>query len=157
MSVVVRRVHPISIHGGQVLDLELDQAGREELRVAETDGKLIGLVLERAGDDVHQELDDGVEGLEKVVEEDEANEDGLDTLKAEGLVKAGIADKEGEESKDVEHVELQLLAMVRFKTRDMLTWAIKNSLLVWDKLQCPNSWAKTATTSSAELFSIRVS
>jgi hypothetical protein len=35
VAVVIRRVHPVSVHGGQVLNLQLDERRRELSRVAE--------------------------------------------------------------------------------------------------------------------------
>lgn len=39
VAVVVSRVHPVSIHGGQVLNLELNKGGRKFGRVAELVGE----------------------------------------------------------------------------------------------------------------------
>lgn len=57
---IVARVHPVSIHGGQVLNLELDQTSCELSRVAEVLGESVGLEFVLAGEDVHHELDESV-------------------------------------------------------------------------------------------------
>lgn len=45
VAVVVSRVHPVSIHGGKVLDLELDERRSELVGVAELVGKGVCVAL----------------------------------------------------------------------------------------------------------------
>ena len=107
MAVVVAGVHPVRVHCRQILDLKLDQTLGEVLREAEIHSELVGLELKLAGEDVHEEFDDGVHGGESVGEEDEADDDGVLIVEAEGVVKRGIVDEDGEKGEDVEDVELE--------------------------------------------------
>lgn len=74
---VVAGVHPVGVHGAEVLDLELEQGAGELLGVAELLGKGVGLELKLAADDVHEQGDDQVHGGEGIREEDEADDDGV--------------------------------------------------------------------------------
>lgn len=103
---VVAGVHPVSIHGAQVLDLQLDQAASQFVREAKVLSKGIGLELVATGEDVHQQLDDGVCWSEDIGEQDEANNDWADAVEAEGLIERGIVDEDGEQAEDVEEVGL---------------------------------------------------
>lgn len=58
-------------------------------------------------EDIHQQLHHRVHGCEGVREEDESDDDGELLVKAEGLVKGAVVDEDGEESEDVECVELE--------------------------------------------------
>ena len=103
---VVRGVHPVCVHGAQVLDLELDEGLCELGAVAELLRELVGLELVAPGEDVHQQLDHGVHGGEGVGEEDEADDDGHFGVEAEGAVEGFVVDEDGEEGEDVEEVDL---------------------------------------------------
>ena len=41
MREVIARVHPISVHGAEVLDLQLDKGASEIFGVTELDGKIV--------------------------------------------------------------------------------------------------------------------
>ena len=103
---VVGRVHPVGVHGGQVLDLELDQRSCELGRVAKILGKSIGLELVLAGENVHHELDQGIHWCQSVGKQNESDDDWADTVKAKGLVKGTVVDEDGEQAEDVEEVSL---------------------------------------------------
>lgn len=62
--------------------------------------------FEFSAQDVHQQLHHCVHGCEGVREEDESNDDGKLLVEAEGLVEGAVVDEDGEESEDVERVEL---------------------------------------------------
>ena len=132
MRVVVRRENGVSVHGAQVLDLQADERAGEGVAVAEADGEGVGLELVGAGEDVHEELDDGVEGRQEVGEEDEADDDGL-RGEGKGVVERGVVDEDGEEGEDVDEVELgqrqQLLPGMSGDGR-LLTWLMPKSLVV---------------------------
>ena len=64
--------------------------------------------FEFSAQNVHQQLHHGVHGSEGVGEEDEANNDGILFVEAEGLIEGTIVDEDGEESKDVKCVELEM-------------------------------------------------
>ncbi len=106
MAIVVAGVHPVRVHCRQILDLQLDQTLGEVFRKAKIHGELVSLELELSGEDIHEEFDDGVHGGEGVGEEDEANNDRVLMVEAEGVVERGIVDEDGEQGKDVEDVEL---------------------------------------------------
>ncbi len=107
MAVVVARIHPVGIHRAQVLDLQLDQTLRQVFLVAEIECELVRLELEFSGQDVHEELDDGVHGCQSIREEDEADYDGALVVEAEGLVEGAVVDEDGEEGENIEHMELE--------------------------------------------------
>ena len=104
---MIARIQPVGIHSAQVLHLQFDQRLGELSRVAEFLRKGIGLELELAAQDVHEQLEDGVHGAHGVGEEDEADHDGLLAVEAEGLVQRLVVDEDGEEGEDVEHVRLR--------------------------------------------------
>ena len=104
---VVRSVHPVGVHGAQVLDLQLDERLSQLTAVSEFLRELVGLELVAPGEDVHQQLDHGVHGGEGVGEEDEADDDGHFGVEAEGAVEGLVVDEDGEEGEDVEEVDLR--------------------------------------------------
>ncbi len=65
-------IHPICVHGTQILDLELDQRTCELSRVSQLLRKFIGLEFVAPAEDIHEELDDCVHWCESVREEDES-------------------------------------------------------------------------------------
>jgi hypothetical protein len=99
---VVVCVHPVGVHAAEVLDVQLEEGGRELEAHAEVAGEGVGLELELAGDDVHEELDDGVHGGEGVGEEEEPDDDGALRGETKGGVEGAIVDEDGEEAEDVE-------------------------------------------------------
>lgn len=104
---MVRGVHPVGVHGAQVLDLQLDERLCEFGAVAEFLRELVGLELVAPGEDVHQQLDHGVHGREGIGEEDEADDYGHLGVEAEGFVEGLVVDEDGEEGEDVEEVDLR--------------------------------------------------
>lgn len=105
---VVAGVHPVGIHGAEVLDLELEEGAGELLGVSELLGEGVGLELELAGDDVHAELDKEVSRREGIREEDEADDDGVLLEEAKGRVQGVVVDEDREESEDVEQMALRV-------------------------------------------------
>lgn len=106
VGVVVAGVHPVGVHGAEVLLVQLDEGAGEVGAVAEALGKVVGLKLELAGEDVEEQLEDGVHGGQGVGEEDEANDNGVLGVEAKGRVQGGVVDEDGEEAEDVEQVDL---------------------------------------------------
>lgn len=133
---VVAGVHPVGIHGAEVLDLELEERAGELLRVSELLGEGVGLELELAGDDVHAELDKEVSRREGIREEDEADDDGVLLEEAKGRVQGVVVDEDREESEDVEQMALR--ASVNFEHNDnndrwlgvVRTWEMPKRLVV---------------------------
>lgn len=109
---VVGGVHPVGVHGAQVLDLELDERLGQLGAVAQLLRELVGLELVAPREDVHQQLDHGVHGREGVGEEDEADDDGHFAVEAEGAVEGLVVDEDGEEGEDVEEVDLGIVNIV---------------------------------------------
>jgi len=106
VAVVVRCIQPISIHGRQVLDLQLDQRPGQLLLVSQVEGELVGLELEFATEDVHQESNERVHGGKRFREQDESDHDRVLMVEAEGVVETVVVDEDTEEGKDVEEVQL---------------------------------------------------
>lgn len=103
---MVARIHPIRIHGAQILNLKLDERLGELGAVAELLRELIGLELVAPGEDVHEQLDDCVHGREGVGEEDEADDDGKLFVEAESLVEGFVVDEDREECEDIKEMDL---------------------------------------------------
>lgn len=103
---VVAGKHPVRVHGAQVLDLQLDQGAGEFGTVAERAGEGIGLELEAAAQNVHQELDDVIHRAQDVREEQEPNDDGVLVGEAEVGVERVVVDEDREEGEHVEEVGL---------------------------------------------------
>lgn len=101
---MVAGVHPVGIHGAEVLDVKLDERPGE--LHAETDllGKGVGLELESAGDNVQEQLNDGVQRRERVGEEQETDNDGLLGGEAKGRVQRVVVDEDREQAEDIENV-----------------------------------------------------
>lgn len=57
---MVAGIHPVGIHGAQILHLQFDQTASQFLFVSQIEGEFVGFELEFADEDVHEELDDGV-------------------------------------------------------------------------------------------------
>ena len=68
---------------------------------------LTSLEFEFSAQNVHQQFHHRVHGCKGVREEDEPNDDGELPVEAKGLIKGAVVDKDGEEGKDVECVELE--------------------------------------------------
>ena len=98
---VVASIHPIGIHGAEVLDLELEEGAGKQHGVAELLRERIGFELKLAGDDVHAKLDDQIHGGEGIGEEEETNNDGVFGEETEGRVERVVVDENREESEDV--------------------------------------------------------
>jgi hypothetical protein len=103
---VVACIHPVGIHGAQILDLQLDQGAGKLGGVTQLLRKFIGLEFVSAAEDVHQELDDCVHGCKGIREEDESNYDGEFLMESEGLVEGFVVDEDREEGEDVEEMGL---------------------------------------------------
>jgi len=103
---MVACIHPIRIHGAQVLDLELDQRAGQFLLVSQLLCELIGLELIAAAENVHEKLDDSVHWCECVGEEDESDDDGEFLVESEGLVEGCVVDEYREKGEDVEEMRL---------------------------------------------------
>jgi hypothetical protein len=99
---VVAGVHPVGIHGAEVLNLELEERAGELLGVTKLLGKCIGLELELAADNVHKEVDDEIHGSESIREEDKADNDGVLLEETERRVQRVVVDEDREEEEDVE-------------------------------------------------------
>lgn len=106
MREVVAGVHPVCVHGAQVLDLELDQRSSELLLVAQVACEVISLELELATNNVHSELDDEIHGCECIREEEETNDDGALQDETKVGVQRGVVDEDREEREDVEDMSL---------------------------------------------------
>ena len=105
---VVAGVDPVGVHSAEVLDVKLDETAGKLGGVAELLGEGVGLELELAGDDVHQVLDDSVHRGESAGEEYETDDDGEFLVEAVGIVQRPVVDEDGEQSEDVEDVNLRL-------------------------------------------------
>ena len=104
MAEVIARVHPVSIHRGQVLDLELNQTPGKLGGVAKVLGESVGLKLVLAGEDVHHELNNGVHWSQGIREKNESDDDWADAVEAECLIERAVVDEDGEEAEDIEEV-----------------------------------------------------
>lgn len=105
---VVGRVKWVRVEGAEVLGVQLEKAAGEILSVAEVLGKLVGLEFILAGNHIHAELDDQVEGSECVVEEEEADDDGALGCELERGKEGAVVDEDREEGKDIEEVSLRV-------------------------------------------------
>ena len=103
---MVARIHPIRIHGTQILDLQLNQRTRQLRLISQVQCELIGLEFVATAENIHEELDDGVHWGQSVGEEDETDYDGEFFVETEGLVEGFIVDEDGEEGEDVEEMGL---------------------------------------------------
>lgn len=133
MSEMVRRVQVISIHSAQVLNLELNQALSEILLVSQTSGKRISFVLEFSGHDVHQELQDSVNGSQDIAKDEESDDGRHALLEAEGLEQRPVVDEQREHDKDSERVELcrrVRRGQLENHVKDFLTCVTPNCLVV---------------------------
>ena len=106
MREVIACVDRIGVEAAQVLGVQLEQRASEIGSVTEIHGELVGLELVLARDHVHTELDNHVEGGERVVEEEEADDDGALGVELEGGVEGAVVDEDGEEGEDVEEMGL---------------------------------------------------
>jgi hypothetical protein len=114
MRVVIASIHPISVHGAQILDLQLYQRFGKVGGVAKLHSERIYLQasgslssresreihtsfkLKLSAQDIHQQLNDRVHWCKCVREKDEPYYDRILFVETEGLI----------EGADVEHVEL---------------------------------------------------
>jgi hypothetical protein len=106
---VVACIHPVGIHGAQILDLQLDQRTSQLGRVSQFVCEFIGLELIATAQDVHQELDDGIHWCKGVGEENESDYDREFLVEAKGFVKGSVVDEYREEGEDVEEMGLKEL------------------------------------------------
>jgi hypothetical protein len=106
MTVMITSIHPIGIHGAQILHLQFNQTPCQLPLIPQPARKLISFEFKLAGEDVHAEFDDTVEGGEGVGEEDEADDYGLGAVEVETGVEGCVGDEGAEEEEDVQHVEL---------------------------------------------------
>lgn len=103
---MVAGIHPIGVHGAQILNLKLEKGTGELLGEAESLGESIGLELKLARKNVHGKLNDKIHGGQGVGEENEANDDGVLSQETESRIQRVVVDEDGEESKDVEEMGL---------------------------------------------------
>lgn len=104
---MVGGVHPVGVHGAQVLLVELDESSGELRLEVETESKLVSLKLKLARQHVEGELKDSVHGRERVGEEDEANDNGVDGVEAKRRVQRTVVDEDGEEAENIQQVHLR--------------------------------------------------
>lgn len=104
---VIARVHPVSVHGAEVLNVQLDERCGQLSAHTQVVGELVSLELKGAGDDVQEELDDGVHWREGIREEEEADDDGVLIVEAKGSIEGAVVDEDREEAKDVEEMSLE--------------------------------------------------
>lgn len=96
--------------------MKLDESIAEVFLASEADGKLVGLVLVRAGHGVHAKLDDRVKRCEQHLVEHEANDnrlgsaswgrDGQAGVKAKRGKESLVVDEDGEDGEGEEEVQL---------------------------------------------------
>lgn len=101
---MITGIHPIRIHGAQVLDLELDQGAGKLGLVTQLLRKRISLEFVLSAEDVHQELDDCVHRCKSVGEENEADYNWVFAVEPEGLVERVVVDEDGEQGEDIEEM-----------------------------------------------------
>ena len=109
---VIARIHPVGVHGAEVLDLQLDQGTSELRRVTQLLCELISLELISSAEDVHEKLDDGVHRRKSVREEDESDYDGEFLVEPEGFVERTVVYEDGEQGKYIEEVRLSNVNLV---------------------------------------------
>lgn len=105
---MIAGIHPVGVHGAQILSVQLDEGAGELVAESKTLGEVVGLKFKLAAEDVEEQLDDSVHGGEGVAEEDEADDDGVLGVEAECVVERGVVEEDGEEGEDVEKVCLEL-------------------------------------------------
>lgn len=91
---MVACIHPVSIHGAQILDLKLDQGTSELCGVPKVLRELVGLELIAAAEDVHQQLNHSVHWRQGVREEDKPDYDGEFLVETERLIETFVVDKD---------------------------------------------------------------
>lgn len=99
-------IHPIRIHGAEILDLKFNQALSQFLLEAEIGRECIGFKLEFTRQDIHQQLHHSIHGSKGIGEKDEADDDWTLLVEAEGRIQGAIVNEDTEQGEDVEHVEL---------------------------------------------------
>lgn len=110
---VIARVHPVSVHGAEILNVQLDERCGQLSAHTQVVGELVSLELKGARDDVQEELDDGVHWREGIREEKEADDDGVLVVEAKRRIEGAVVDEDREEAKDVEEMGLEaVLAML---------------------------------------------
>ena len=108
---MVAGVQPVSIHGAEVLNVQLEQAAGELGSVTKLLRERISLKLKLARNDVHEVLDDSVHGRQGAGEEDEPDDDGELLVEAVSIVQGLVVDEDREESEDVENVDLEIISL----------------------------------------------
>lgn len=109
MAVVIACIHPVSIHGAEILHLQLDQTACQLLLESEVRREGIGFELEFAGEDVHEEFHNGISWRQSVGEENKPNDDWMRLVESKGGIERVVIDEDTEEGEDIEHVELKML------------------------------------------------
>lgn len=74
---MVAGVHPVGVHGAEVLLVKLDEGAGEFGAVSQALGKVVGFEFKFARENVEEQLEDGVHGRQGVRKEDEANDNGV--------------------------------------------------------------------------------
>lgn len=108
MREVVARKHPVSIHGAEVLDLELDKRPRQFGTVSKVAREGVGLELEATAENVHHELNDGIHGPQHVREENESDDDRVLLDEAKVGIERVVVDEDRKECEDVEEMDLRV-------------------------------------------------
>jgi hypothetical protein len=111
---VVAGIHPVCIHGAQILNLKLDQGAGKFGGVTKVLRKFIGFEFVFSAEDVHQELDNSVHWGKSIGKEDEADDNWKFVVETEGLVEGSVVDKYGEERENVEEMRLCVVSLPRF-------------------------------------------
>ena len=109
VAIMIACIHPICIHGAQVLHLKLDQTPGQFFLIPKVCCEDVGFKFELARQDIHEQFDYCVHWRKRVGEQDETNYDGMRVAEAERGVERVVVDKDAEEREDVEHVELELV------------------------------------------------
>lgn len=104
---MVAGVHPVGIHGAEVLNLKLEQGAGELLGIAELLSEGISLELKLAAEDIHAKLNNKIHGRKCVREKNEANDDGVLGKESKGRVERVVVDEDREKSEDVKQVSLK--------------------------------------------------
>ena len=108
---VVTCVHPVGIHGAEILSMQLDKRAGQLGTEPETLGEIVGLELELARQDVKKQLDDSIHGGQSVRKQDEANDDGVLSVEAECIIERSVIDENGEQGEDIEEMSLSVVSV----------------------------------------------
>ena len=107
MREMVASIHPISIHGAQILYLKLDQGAGQLCRVTQLQGEFVGLELVFSAQNIHEQFNDCIHRRQGVREQDEADNDREFIVEAKGLVERFVVYEDGEQGEDVEEMGLK--------------------------------------------------